>query len=88
MRWSDLEWARGLMESGSSDSKSGRERQLSFDFERGGIDPKGDGADDADASSEPEPPLGSFAARLKRYLDLQQEAARRGKDRKRTGLDK
>ncbi len=88
MRWSDLKWARGLMESGSGDREKGRERQLSFDFERGLSDPKGDGAGNANASDEPDPPPGSFAARLKRYLDLQQEAARRGKDRKRTGLDK
>lgn len=88
MRWSYLKWARGLMESDSGDRKSGRDRQLSLDFERGLIDPLGDGADGADAAVEPEPPAGSFAARLKRYLDLQQDAARRGKDRKRTGLDK
>lgn len=90
MRSSDYKWAKELFESGSGD-KGGNEKrnkQLSFDFERGLSDPKGDGAGDANASDEPDPPPGSFAARLSRYLDLQQDAARRGNDRKRTDLDK
>jgi len=70
-------------------------RQLSLDFdsadggsEGGGNQVGGTAGNDADTSKEPEPPLGSFAARLSKYLDLQQDAARKGKDRKRHGLDR
>lgn len=93
MRLSDYDRARELFESESGGKGGGkRNRQLSFDFERPS-DAEGDkGSDgaknDAEASKEQEPPPGSFAARLSRYLDLQQNAARRGRDRKRTDLDK
>lgn len=100
MRWSDYEWARELFESGSS-GKSGkkgakkRNEQLSFDFDAvagsaggGGDESGGKAKESAEAPKEQEPPPGSFAARLSKYLDLQQDAARRGKDRKRYDLDR
>ncbi len=103
MRWSDYEWARELFESGSSGAsdtsgKKGtkkRDEQLSFDFDaaagsaKGGDDEssgRAEGGTELPKEHEPQP--GSFAARLSRYLDLQQDAARRGKDRKRYGLDR
>lgn len=59
--------------------------QMFFDFDKPAKQP----AQEPEKSTEvpaPEPPANSFAAKFKRYLDLQQDAAKRGLKQPRTNL--